>query len=133
MSYRNHNQINQVIIQGYLTAKPEVKLDKNDNHYSIFNIGIQRYDKRNNDTYSNFFQVRAFGNSAFRMNAFQKGDLISIDGFLDKSTYKSEEGKDIVSIFVTAERIYLSHKKQSEVNQIEDEYPLFIENEYPHY
>lgn len=117
INFRNHNQINQVIIQGYLTKTPEVKTDKNGREYCFFSIGIQRYDKRNNETYSNFFYVRTFQNCAVRMKYFKKGDLISITGYLDTLHYMNGD-KEIQTNCVQAEYVYLSNPKTQKNDEI---------------
>lgn len=98
--------INKIIIQGRLTADPEMR--KTTNEISVCNFSIA------NETLSSdgekkvdFYKVVAWKHTAeIVFQYFSKGRPILIDGHLTVNEYSDKNGNSRRSVEIIAERIY---------------------------
>lgn len=98
--------INKIIIQGRLTADPELR--KTMNEISVCNFSIA------NETFSSdgekkvdFYKVVAWKHTAeIVFKNFSKGRPILIDGHLSVNEYSDKNGNSRRSVEIIAERIY---------------------------
>lgn len=97
--------INKILIQGRLTADPELRKTAND--FSVCNFSIANEIFVSGEKRVDFYKVVAWGKTAeIVFKNFPKGRPILIDGRLSVSEYTDKSGNSRRSIEVIADRIY---------------------------
>lgn len=112
--------INRYICSGRLCTEPDLKKTiKGDKETTTckFNLAVNGiYAKQ-----TSFFQVTCFGKQAeFVAKYLQKGRKIMLEGALQQSRYKDENGKNCSNIGIIAQSIVFCDSKHTE-NEIVDE------------
>lgn len=85
--------INNISIQGRLTATPELRHTQSGLAVTSFNIAVDRKYSKNEEKQTDFFKVTAWNNNAeFVCKYFNKGEMIGIEGSLQTSSYTDNTG-----------------------------------------
>ncbi len=101
--------INSVSLTGYLGKDPEVKI-YGDKAKVIFSICQNKVSKKKEEQI--WIPVEAWGVVATFLSTYiKKGDFIAIDGKLNYSSWKTEEGELKSRLFVVAESVESPKRK----------------------
>lgn len=93
--------INIVVLQGRLTADPEVRTTNNGREVVSFNLAVDK--KFSKDNSADFIPIVAWDkNALFISRYFQKGSQIAIEGTINSRSYEDKNGNKRTSIEVTA-------------------------------
>ena len=115
--------LNRVLLQGRLTADPELKTVGSDTSIATFRIAVDRdyKDKETGKREADFVTVNAWRSSAdFVAKYFSKGDSIIIDGHLKYRSWESENGKRS-ALDVEADNVYFGGSKSNGAGSSDDD------------
>lgn len=85
--------INNISIQGRLTATPELRHTQSGLAVTSFNIAVDRKYSKSEEKKTDFFKVTAWNNNAeFICKYFNKGEMIVVEGSLQTSSYTDNTG-----------------------------------------
>ena len=107
--------MNQLTINGYLTADPTTRATSTGKTVTTFTVGVTRSRKdANGDRVSDFFRVNAWGATAdFCGKYLAKGSRVAVIGELNLNSYEGKDGKTRYSLDVQADKVEnLTEKKQ---------------------
>lgn len=131
--------INRVLLVGRLTRDIEIRFTNNEKAVGNFTLAINRRFKNQNGEYeTDFIDCVIFGKQAETMAQYtKKGDLIGVEGSIQKRTYEDKEkNKHYITEIMVEKITFLQTNKKSEVKQQEtqqsDPYKDFgeiVENE----
>lgn len=134
--------INITILVGRLTKNIELRYTSNEKAVGNFTLAINRRFKNQNGEYeTDFIDCVVFGKQAETMAQYtKKGDLIGVEGSIQKRTYEDKEGNKRYATEIMVEKItFLQAGKKSETTQTtsqetiqNDPYKVFgeiVENE----
>ena len=131
--------INKVLLVGRLTRDTEIRYTSNEKAVGNFTLAINRRFKNTNGEYeTDFIDCVIFGKQAETMAQYtKKGDLIGVEGSIQKRTYEDKEkNKHYITEIMVEKITFLQTNKKSEVKQQEtqesDPYKEFgeiVENE----
>ena len=113
--------MNNIIISGRLTKKPELKQTQKGKNICEFTIAVNRGIKDNNGNYiSDFISCRCWNYLAENLNKYQdKGDYVIVQGKLQVDNYTDKDNKQKYITYVLAENIEFTPKKKTDpVNNI---------------
>lgn len=95
--------INHVVLAGHMTRDPELSYTAGNTPVVSFGIAINEKWKDHEKT--NFFDCKAFGQTAEFINKFfTKGKAILFTGKLDYSTWETQEGQRRTKVEVIVDR-----------------------------
>lgn len=104
--------INTITITGRVTAKPEVKLvkgRKENTAVTKFNIAVNK-----NESTTFFFPVVAWGALAEALeNYVNKGDKITISGYLAYEEWENDDGEKRSRIYIVSQSVEFMTKSKS--------------------
>ena len=107
--------INIVILNGRLTADPDIKYSNNgDNQLCIarYTLAVDRRFKRDTEQGADFIRCKAFGrNGEFAEKYFTKGTKIAIDGRIQTGSYENKEGKKVYTTDIIVEHQEFAESK----------------------
>lgn len=108
--------LNIAVLQGRLTAEPELKTTPNGTAVTSFSIAVGRpYQKSGEERQTDFFDVVAWRNNAeFITRYFHKGNLICVQGRLETRTYEDKNGNKRKVWEVVAESAHFCESKKSQ-------------------
>ena len=87
--------MNKIFLSGNLTREPEVRYSQSGKAYARVGIAVNR--PFNKDTVD-FFNLVAFDKTAeFLSKYFSKGSRILVEGRLQTSSYKNNQGVDVTA------------------------------------
>lgn len=112
--------INSVILVGRLTKDIELRYTSNEKAVGNFTLAINRRFKNQNGEYeTDFIDCVIFGKQAETMAQYtKKGDLIEVEGSIQKRTYEDKEKNKHYITEIMVERItFLQTNKKSETTQ----------------
>lgn len=105
--------LNNFIVQGRLTADPELKTTMSNISLTSFTIAVPRDYKNDGKEITDFIDCVAWRNTAdFITTYFKKGDLIIINGSVETRNYEDKNGNKRKAVEVKVERAYFSGKKE---------------------
>ena len=108
---------NRVILEGRLTADVELKYTQSGIEYCSFTIAVDRPFKNGEERLADFPSLKAWRHSAkFIAKNFKKGDPILIDGRLETSSFKDNDGKTIYRTDVIVENATFTISKKMDLN-----------------
>jgi single-strand DNA-binding protein len=100
---------NSFIVEGNLGQNPELKTSANGNSYVRVSLAENIYSKKEKSKENNeprWHNIVLFGNMAARFaEKYSKGSRIRVEGYIDYSTYKPEDGEERRSTVVVADRV----------------------------
>lgn len=122
--------INSVVLIGRLTRDIQVRYTQSEKAVGNFTLAINRRFKNQNGEYeTDFIDCVVFGKQAETMEQYtKKGDLIGVEGSIQKRTYEDKEGNKRYITEIMVEKItFLQTNKKSETPQQNDPYKDFGE------
>lgn len=112
--------INEVVLVGRLTRDTEIRYTQSEKAVGNFTLAINRRFKNQNGEYeTDFIDCVVFGKQAETMAQYtKKGDLIGVEGSIQKRTYEDKEGnKRYITEIMVEKIIFLQTNKKSETIQ----------------
>lgn len=108
--------INDVVLVGRLTKKPELKFTTNGTKYSQFIVAVQRKFKNQNGEYeSDFINCLMWSTAAENFIKFtNKGALVGIEGRIQTRSYEKDGVKKYIQEVVAENFSLLESKKVTE-------------------
>lgn len=108
--------INKVILQGRLTATPELKTTQSGKPVTSFTLAVDRSYKQENGPTADFINCVAWSKTAeFITRYFNKGQEMLVEGEIQVRTYTDQQG---VKKYITEVNISAAHfcgpKQQAE-------------------
>lgn len=115
--------LNSAIIQGRLTADPELKRTSSDTAVASFSVAVDRdFVKQGEDRQADFINVVAWRQSAeFVTKYFHKGSQIIVQGRLQTRKWDDADGKKRYATEIIADHInFCESKRQDTANKIDE-------------
>ena len=114
--------LNCVVLIGRLTKNVEVRFTSNEKAVGNFTLAINRRYKNANGEYdTDFIDCTIFGKTAETLSKYsQKGDLIGVEGNLQKRVYEDKEKKKHYVTEVMIEKVTFFPKQKSTEEKQED-------------
>lgn len=105
--------INNVVLVGRLTKKPELKFTATGTKYTQFSVAVQKKFKNQNGEYeSDFINCLMWSTAAENfINFTNKGSLVGIEGRIQTRSY-DKDGKKVYITEVVAENFSLLESKK---------------------
>lgn len=105
--------INNVVLVGRLTKKPELKFTTNGTKYTQFSVAVQKKFKSQNGEYeSDFISCLMWSTAAENFTKFtKKSSLVGIEGRIQTRSY-DKDGKRVYITEVVAENFSLLESKK---------------------
>nr|DAQ45883.1 MAG TPA: Single strand binding protein [Caudoviricetes sp.] len=105
--------INNVVLVGRLTKKPELKFTANGTKYTQFSVAVQKKFKSQNGEYeSDFISCLMWSTAAENFTKFtNKGSLVGVEGRIQTRSY-DKDGKRVYITEVVAENFSLLESKK---------------------
>lgn len=105
---------NKVIIEGRLTADPELKQTNSGVEYCNFSVAVDRDYKNGEERQADFIPVKAWrGSAKFISQYFHKGDPILIEGRIEVDKYTDNDGNNKTFTQVVVDRSTFTISKKS--------------------
>lgn len=99
--------INKVILQGRLTANPELKHTQSNKPVTSFTLAVDRSYKQENGPTADFISCVAWDkNAEFITKYFNKGQEMLVEGELQVRTYTDQQG---VKKYITEVKVDRAH------------------------
>lgn len=102
------NDLNSILLEGNLTADPEKTVTKNGYTICNFNIAVNHYKKKGEETIPEtcFFSIETWNKLAETCSqTLEKGSPVRVVGRLGQSRWQDEDGKPREKIFIIAEHV----------------------------
>ena len=110
--------LNKVILQGRLTAIPELMHTKTDKAVVHFSIAVEDSRSVNDEREVNFINCEAWNKTAeFICKYFEKGQQIIIDGRIRTSTFTDKDGNNRKNVYVVVEGVNFCGAKSNEAQE----------------
>lgn len=107
--------LNRIIIQGRLTADPELRYTQNQTAVASFTVAVERDYSQNGEKETDFVSCVAWRQGGeFVSKYFHKGSMIVVDGRLQSRKWTDKEGNKRVSWEINAEHCYFGESKRSD-------------------
>lgn len=105
--------LNLTIIQGRLTARPELKTTQSGVSVTTFTVACERsYVKSGEERQVDFINIVAWRQTAeFITRFFDKGQQIIVNGSLQTRNYEDKQGNKRTAFEVIAQDVYFCDKK----------------------
>ena len=121
--------INTVILQGRLTAQPELKTTQNGTSVTSFTIANDR--GYGDDKATNFIPCVAWrGTAEFISHHFIKGSAIAVEGSIQSRRFQDKNGDNRTAYEVVVSEVHFVEKKKEEAFTPATEDELKAEAEY---
>lgn len=115
--------MNKIELLGRLTKEPEVRYTTKNAPVSNFTLAVDRRVKKENETNTDFFNIRAFGTLADVCNKYlHKGSQIVIIGRIQNRTWDDEQGQKHYTTEIIAEEMYFAGGNKTENTEAEPVY-----------
>lgn len=109
--------MNKVILMGRLTRDPETRYSQSAEPLAVtrYTLAVdRRFGKREGEQSADFINVVAFGKAGeFAEKYFRKGQMVSVVGRLQVSSYDDKDGVKKWSTDVVVEEQYFAESKKS--------------------
>ena len=115
--------MNNIIISGRLTQKPELKHTKSGKNVCDFNIAVNRGVKNEKGEYiCDFINCRCWGYTADNLTKWQdKGDYIVVQGKLQVDSFTDKDGNNRYATYVLTDNVeFTPRKKEATTTPQED-------------
>ena len=102
--------LNRIILMGRLTKDPELRQTKNDTPVTGFSLAVERnYIKKGETREVDFFDIVAWkGQAEFVSKYFTKGQLVCVEGRLQRRSWTDNDNKTRYAYEVIAESIHFA-------------------------
>ena len=105
---------NKVVLEGRLTADPELKTTQSGVEFCKFTLAVDRNFKHGEERLADFPTLKAWrGTAKFISQYFRKGDPIIIDGRIETSTFTDNDGRKVFRTDVVVENATFTISKKS--------------------
>ena len=105
--------LNEVILQGRLTERPELKTTTNGKSVVSFSLAVERDFSTDGEKQTDFINIVAWNKTAeFISRYFNKGQQMILRGNLQVRKYQTQNGENRYSTEVIAEKVYFAGDKQ---------------------
>ena len=109
--------MNNVILMGRLTKDPDVRTSQNGVTSARFTLAVDRHSKTDPNA-ADFPSCVAFGKTAeVARDYLKKGVKIAVQGRIQTSSFKDEEGKDVYRTDVVVLGVEFCERKQQDGGQ----------------
>lgn len=99
--------LNKIILQGRLTADPELKHTTGDIAVTNFSIAVEENRSDNNEHKTDFFRCTAWRSTAeFICSYFNKGKPILIEGGLKNNIYNDKNNNKRTDTVIVVSNVY---------------------------
>ncbi len=125
--------MNKVILMGRLTKDPEVRYSKGEPPVAVsrFSLAVDRRFKRDNEPSADFIPCTAFGKTGeFVEKYFKKGQMVSVVGKLQISSWEDQNNQKRWSTDVVVEEVFFAESKSSFENH-KGSQPQYAGNDAP--
>lgn len=114
--------INSVILIGRLTRDTEIRYTNSEKAVGNFTLAINRRFKNQNGEYeTDFIDCVVFGKQAETMAQYtKKGDLIGVEGSIQKKQYEDKEGNKRYATEIMVEKITFLQINKKEETKVEN-------------
>ena len=113
--------MNKIELLGRLTREPEVRYTVKNEPVSNFTLAVDRKVKKENESNTDFFNIKAFGSLADACNRYlHKGRQIVIVGRLQNSSWDDDNGQKHYATNIIAEEMYFAGSNRSENQNTEE-------------
>ena len=121
--------LNKIILQGRLTADPDLRQTTSGVFVCSFTVAVDRdFKDKNGEKQTDFIYVVAWRNTAeFISKWFHKGSLILVDGSLQSRKYEDKSGQKRTTFDVVANVVYFGGDKRDNVSQFPQEKSVDVE------
>lgn len=104
--------LNRVILQGRLTASPDLRTTNSGAQVVSFTVASNKYVKDSDHPQANFVECVAWNQRAELLSKFfDKGSPIIVEGELSTRTYEAKDGSKRKATEVIVNNIYFDGKK----------------------
>lgn len=106
------SDINQIFLSGRLGQDPEMKYFESGAKNVKFSIGVNRWNKKQEQEIVTWFNCIAWGAKAeFIGEYIKKGNMVFISGCLQKEIWKDEQGNQKSNTYILIDEIKTQSKK----------------------
>lgn len=109
--------LNEIILQGRLTADPELKVTTTNKSVTSFSLAVERDFSTEGERETDFINIVAWnGTAEFITKYFTKGRQMIVKGSLRIRKYQTENGENRSVTEVLAEKVYFCGDKEKASN-----------------
>ena len=109
--------LNVVVLNGRLTATPELRTTQSGISVTSFTIAVNRRFQRDGEVNTDFIDIVAWRQSAeFACKYFQKGQLVGVQGTLQVRNYVDKENNKRRTWEVVAENLHFAESKKQQAD-----------------
>jgi single-strand DNA-binding protein len=107
--------LNKIILMGRLTKDPELRHTQTGTPVAGFSLAVERNYSKKKDRETDFFDVVAWQNRAeFASKYFTKGQLVCVEGRLQRRSWVDKNNQTRYAFEVVAESVYFAGANRSE-------------------
>lgn len=122
--------INEVVIVGRITKKPELKSIDNDLSVTYFHVAVDNSRGASGQKTTSFIPVKVWNNQAINVCKYTtKGSLVGVKGFLKQNKYTKSDGSIVNTIEVVANSVTFLDSRNKENVDIDKNENEEIDNE----
>ena len=111
--------LNEIILQGRLTADPELKVTTTNKSVTSFQLAVERDFSTGDEKETDFINIVAWNSTAeFVAKYFTKGKQMIGKGSLRIRKYQTENGENRRATEVLAEKVYFCGDKEKTSNNV---------------
>lgn len=112
---------NLVVLQGRLTADPELRHTQSNVPVTSFTIAVDRRAKAGEEKVADFINIVAWRSTAeFVTKYFGKGSTIGIEGAIQTRKYTDKEGNNKTAFEVLANNVHFVESKKTEKDPLKE-------------
>lgn len=122
--------LNRITLMGRLTRDPELRYTQSEIPVARFSLAVERNYANDGKRETDFFDVVAWrGTGEFVSKYFTKGQLVCVEGRLQRRLWKDKDGNNRYAFEVIAESAYFAGaKKHNESAGEPDGFDPFFES-----
>lgn len=99
--------LNKIMLMGRLTRDPELRYTQNNTPVAGFSLAVERAHSK--EKVADFFDVVAWRSTAeFASKNFKKGQLVCVEGRLQRRLWTDNEGNNRYAFEVVAESVHFA-------------------------
>ena len=111
--------LNEIILQGRLTADPELKMTTTNKPVTSFSLAVERDFSTNGEKETDFINIVAWnGTAEFITKYFTKGRQMIVKGSLRVRKYQTDNGENRNVTEVLADKVYFCGDKEKTSNSV---------------
>ena len=126
--------LNVVVLNGRLTATPELRTTQSGISVTSFSIAVNRRFQREGEVNTDFIDIVAWRQSAeFACKFFQKGQLIGVQGTLQVRNYVDKDNNKRRAWEVIADNLHFAESKRDNYSEGGGQAPRPAQNAQPNF